>query len=109
MRTSILAAIAALLAAPALAQTSAGNVEAGRDLALQLCSGCHFVAAGQRPPVAVQAPPFLMLANDPAVTEFRLRNFLRTPHPVMPTLILSAQETDDVIAYILGLKHTKAR
>jgi hypothetical protein len=30
---------------------------------------------------------------------------LRTSHAAMPNLILSASERDDVIAYILSLKH----
>lgn len=96
-------AVAAMFAAgPALAQQDA--VSTGRALALQLCSGCHFVEAGQRVPMSVDAPPFPRLANDPAITEFHLRNFLRTPHPVMPMLILSPDETDAVIAFIMALK-----
>jgi mono/diheme cytochrome c family protein len=95
--------VAVLAAGPALAQ-QADPVSAGRALALQLCSGCHFVEAGQRLPMSVDAPPFARIANDPEVTEFRLRNFLRTPHPVMPMLILSPQETDAVIAFITAQK-----
>jgi hypothetical protein len=33
-----------------------------------------------------------------------LRAFLQTPHLTMPNLILSAKETDDIIAYLLALK-----
>jgi mono/diheme cytochrome c family protein len=103
MRAAPLAILAALAAGPALAQ-QADAVSSGRALALQLCSGCHFVEAGQRVPMSVGAPPFPQLANDPAVTEFRLRNFLRTPHPVMPMLILSPDETDSIIAFMTPLK-----
>lgn len=98
-----LVVLAVLAAGPAMAQ-QADAVSSGRALALQLCSGCHFVEAGQRVPHAVGAPPFPQVATDPEMTEFRLRNFLRTPHPVMPMLILSPEETDSVIAFIASLK-----
>jgi mono/diheme cytochrome c family protein len=94
--------LALLLAGPAVAQQP--DVSIGRTLALQLCANCHFVEAGQRVPSSVDAPPFPRIASDPATTEFRLRNFLRTPHPVMPMLILSPEETDAVIAFILASK-----
>jgi mono/diheme cytochrome c family protein len=103
MRLASLAFVTALASGPAAAQSD--TVSTGRALALQLCSGCHFVEAGQRVPMSVDAPPFPRLANDPAVTEFRLRNFLRTPHPVMPMLILTPDETDAVIAFILAQKN----
>lgn len=94
-----------LVATPAMAQTLPGNVEEGRNLALQLCSACHVVAPGQRPiHPGVAAPSFATIARDPATTEPNLRNFLRSPHPIMPMLILSQDETDDVISYILSLK-----
>jgi mono/diheme cytochrome c family protein len=102
MRTALPIVLALLAAAPALAEPD--DVSRGRAAALQLCSGCHFVEPGQRIPLAVGAPPFPALANDPAVTEFRLRSFLRTPHPVMPMLILSAEETDSIIAFVMSLK-----
>lgn len=103
MRVPCLVALAALLVSPAAAQQR-DDVSAGRALALQMCSGCHFVEAGQRVPMSVEAPPFPAIANDPATTDFRLRNFLRSPHPVMPMLILSPEETDAVIAFIMALK-----
>jgi mono/diheme cytochrome c family protein len=104
MRAVLLAILVALAAGPAMAQ-QADAVSRGRALALQLCSGCHFVEAGQRAPMAVGAPPFPQLANNPEITEFHLRNFLRTPHPVMPMLILTPEETDSVVAFILSLKN----
>lgn len=99
-----LALAPAWAAKAAFAQENPDAATAGRRLALQLCSGCHFVAPGQRVPMSVNAPPFQAIANDPDTTEFRLRNALRVPHPVMPTLILSPEEVEDVVAYILSLK-----
>lgn len=79
-------------------------MEKGRTLALQMCSGCHYVAEGQRPPAAVHAPTFETIAASQAAGETGLRNFLRTPSPIMPMLILTADETNDVVAYILSLR-----
>jgi hypothetical protein len=39
-----------------------------------------------------------------ATTALSLRAFLQTPHPTMPNLILTPEETDDIIAYLLALK-----
>lgn len=44
------------------------------------------------------------LPGDPAMTALALRVFLTTPHENMPNLILTDAETDNVIAWILGLK-----
>ena len=50
------------------------------------------------------APAFQDVAGEPAVAYLALRVFLRSPHEVMPDLMLSDTETDDVITYILSLK-----
>lgn len=100
------AAIAAIVASSAAAQEPQDAVTTGRKLALQLCSGCHFVTPGQRMPMAVGAPTFQEIARRPESTEFALRNVIRAPHPIMPTLILSPDEADDIIAYIISLKHS---
>lgn len=80
------------------------STERGHALALQLCSGCHAVAFGQRPPLAVEAPTFRDIANRADMNEVSLQNFLRTPHPIMPMLILSADEMRDVSKFIMSLK-----
>ena len=33
-----------------------------------------------------------------------LRAFLKTPHPKMPNLILTGEQSDDVIAFLLSLR-----
>ncbi len=50
------------------------------------------------------APPFQAVANDPAASEVSLRVFLRSPHENMPDLMLSDEETDNVVTYILSLR-----
>ena len=102
MRATSYAVALVFMSHGALAQD--GSVDRGRAVALQLCSGCHFVAEGQRPPSPVPAPTFRAVAINPGTSETTLRNFLRTPHPIMPMLILSADEMSDVVAYIVSLK-----
>ena len=48
-------------------------------------------------------PAFRDIANTPGMTGTALRVFLRTSHPKMPNLILTPEETEDAIAYILSL------
>ena len=73
-------------------------------LAESECAACHEVGKGV-PGAALPDPPgFQRIADDPAMTALALRVFLRTPHGDMPNLILSDAETDDLIAYILGLR-----
>lgn len=103
MRAVIPAFALCVMASPVVAQDRESG-ERGHALALQLCSGCHVVAPGQRPPAAVMAPPFREIANRPGMNEVTLRNFLRTPHPIMPMLILSAEEMRDVSTFIISLK-----
>lgn len=87
----------------AVAQSPSGDPIAGEALAREVCTICHQVEKGQRGTSFEGAPAFQDLADDPAITSLALRVFLRSPHEAMPDLILSNAETDDVIAYILGL------
>jgi hypothetical protein len=47
---------------------------------------------------------FEVIAKTPGMTGMALSVWLTTPHRNMPHLILSAQERDDVIAYITSLR-----
>ena len=92
-------------APPTLAQDPIGEPALGREMAQALCVDCHFVDVDQTAPRRSIAPSFYVLAEDPAVTEFRLRMFLiQTPHPVMPNFIFTDREADDLAAYILSLR-----
>ena len=102
-----LAATALCLASPtALAQEPLGSVEAGRALAFTVCAECHDVGRVPEQDLLFEGdpPPFRMVADDPAVTPLSLSVFLRTPHRNMPNIMLTQQESDDVIAYILSLR-----
>jgi hypothetical protein len=50
----------------------------------------------------VIAPDFQAIANTPGMTGTALRAFLQTPHPKMPNLILTPEQSDDVIAFLLS-------
>ena len=100
------AMILLLLALPVLAQAESlpGNEWEGRKLAREVCSACHSVEKAELGVSPVGAPAFQDIADDPAVTETALLVFFRMPHEGMPDLILTPAETDDAIAYILGLR-----
>ena len=106
----LIATLAALCGLPSImarAQGSAmeGNPRAGRAFALQVCALCHVVAPGQlTPPRLTTAPAFRAIANLTSTTALSLQAFLVSPHPSMPNLILTNDETADVIAYIISLK-----
>jgi mono/diheme cytochrome c family protein len=97
-------AMALLAAMPANAAEPASDPRAGERLARQWCAECHLVAEDQKRPVVAGVPTFRSLANDPKVPEYRIRMFMITPHPVMPNFMLTARETEDLVAYFRSLK-----
>jgi len=86
---------------PLAAQNSRGNVEAGRRLASQWCSGCHAV---EPKTVGLFAADFAEIAKLPSTTALSLKVFLQTSHRNMPNFILQPDEAGDIVAYILSLK-----
>lgn len=93
----------ALTSTGAIGEELLGDPAAGRQLAENVCSVCHVIAEGETAKSEIEgAPAFPDLANEPQVTALSLRVFLQTPHERMPDLRLDANETDDVIAYILS-------
>jgi mono/diheme cytochrome c family protein len=105
MRSSCSAAITLFLwAGTAMAQGLPGDPEAGRELAQEVCAVCHIVSEDQLHDPGVGAPTFFEVVDHPSVTALSLRVFLRTPHATMPDLMLSPDETDDIISYILTLR-----
>jgi len=105
IRIVMLSGILATSAGAANAQEAPGNPEAGRVYAREVCSPCHPVTpeqASQRT-IAI-APDFQTIANTPGMTASALRAFLQTPHPKMPNLILTPDQSADVIAFLLSLR-----
>jgi len=93
-------------AIPAFAQDLVGDPARGRALALKTCAVCHKVNKGEKGEKMSLAPPFQDVANERTVTPMSLRVFLRSPHKNMPNLVLTRDETDDVVAYILSLRRS---
>lgn len=92
------------VAPAAWAQDNSNAVAAGRELGLKWCSECHLVAKDQPKPPSDAVPSWYAIAKDPATTEAGLHAFFATPHKQMPNIMLSRQEADEIIAYILSLK-----
>lgn len=107
----VLSAVCALACAPALAQE--GDVEAGRELAREVCAACHPVGPDAGEAVEPLSLPFEEglplafedIANAKGVTEAVLDVWLTSTHPTMPDFVLTPEEIRDVVAYILSLKH----
>lgn len=75
-----------------------GNPERGEALALRWCTACHVVSENE--PGGDAGPAFTALMRNDTRSEFDLREWLFQPHPPMPDLNLTAEEIDDLIAYI---------
>lgn len=85
------------------AATESDSAAAGHRLAEAWCTACHVIepkTAG----ASNAAPDFVQVANLPSTTALSLKVFLRTSHPSMPNLVLTADQTDDLVNYILSLK-----
>lgn len=98
---------ATLLVAMPLAATAeemVGNPSEGLHFAREICAACHYVEPDGPP--ADELPPraFSAIAADPKTTVAGLRAFLQSPHMEMPDFILTQEQTDDLIAYILRLR-----
>jgi mono/diheme cytochrome c family protein len=79
------------------------GVAAGRKLVEAWCKTCHAIDANTVGP-ANAAPDFARVANQPSTTELALKVFLRSSHPSMPNLVLTPEQSDDIVSYILSLK-----
>jgi len=86
------------LAAPA----AAFDAETGLKIARTWCTSCHLVEPGG--PAVDAGPPFSQVANDPRLTDDRLRAWLADPHPPMPNLNLGRDEIAALLAYLHSLK-----
>jgi cytochrome c len=96
---------AALAATPWNATAQDGDVAAGHTFAREACISCHVVEPENRSSRIVSiGPNFQDIANTKGMTATALRVFLTTSHPKMPNLILTPEDTTDVIAYILSLR-----
>jgi mono/diheme cytochrome c family protein len=89
--------------------------DAGRRVAVEVCSPCHAVLPGEgvdpNPdplPFEELVPlPFEDIANTPGATEMMLYAWMTTTHPTMPDVVLEHEELRDVVAYILSLREAE--
>jgi mono/diheme cytochrome c family protein len=106
MRWSFLS-ITVIVAAVAVPQARAqefGDLQQGRALAQQVCAECHAVGVLEASSPNPRAPRFEAVAATPGMTAVALNAFLHTSHAAMPNLVLTADQTSGIIAYILSLK-----
>jgi mono/diheme cytochrome c family protein len=106
MRTLIVSAVFSILGMVAASQAQdIGDVQQGRQLALDVCASCHAVRAGQTQSPLATAPSFKEIAHMPGMTAAALAFWLTAQsHPTMPNLILSPQQVRNVSAYLLSLR-----
>lgn len=91
--------------APVAHSQTRTDVGRGRETAERLCSGCHAIDGGTGGTYQkVDVPSFRVIANRANQTAERVRAFIMTPHPPMPTVPLTLAEINDVTAYILSVK-----
>lgn len=83
----------------------------GQDAAERMCAFCHQVTPDRPPTVEAAAPSFMEIANAPGRNREYLRQFTGEEHLVetlgpqgitMPTNLLSPEEREEVIAYLLS-------
>ena len=100
----------AAIAPVAIGQTS-GDPQAGQAVAVEQCAQCHAVLPGEGvlenpnplPFDGAGALAFEDIANTPGVTAMALSAWMTSIHPTMPQILLSEDDLNDVIAYILSL------
>jgi mono/diheme cytochrome c family protein len=87
-----------------------GDADAGRDLAVQACAGCHVVSADQPfPPLLRGAPDFREIADRPNVTAASLRRTIAAL-PLVPRKggMANPDLTGDELADVAALYHDPA-
>ena len=83
---------------PAWAQ----NAENGRRLSERWCAECH--AIGPAPGKPSKEISFAAIAAKQTVSAEMIASFLRLPHATMPNVPLRGNDTQDIAAFIMGMK-----
>jgi mono/diheme cytochrome c family protein len=105
-RAVLIALLTLFLIRPYVASAAAPGADgaaSGHKLAEAWCKGCHAIEPRTAGTPAA-APDFATVANQPSTTELALKVFLRSSHPSMPNLVLTPEQTDAIVSYILSLK-----
>ena len=117
LMSALFVSLIAILAGAANGKEPAdrGNADAGRELALHACTGCHIVSDHQRfPPLLTGAPGFREIANRPNVTTASLHRTIAALPQVprngrMANPLLTNDELADVAAYIMTLREGRTK
>lgn len=81
------------------AQAQVGGAATGQKIAASTCLSCHAMSGSG------SAASLSRIAQMHSTTSMSLHAFLMTPHANMPNYRLTPDEIDDVVAYILSLRH----
>lgn len=102
----ISAAVALMFFVPAIVSAAElGDVSQGHLYAKKVCGGCHAVEAGDKFSPELLAPTFDAVAATPGMNERALNVWLKSSdHDSMPNLMLTAENLDNVVAYIMSLR-----
>jgi mono/diheme cytochrome c family protein len=91
-----------------------GDAPAGREFALEACTGCHVVSADQPFAPLLNGPPdFRAIANRPNVTAASLRHTIASlpqvpPRGRMANPLLNDNDLANVVVYIMTLREHRA-
>jgi mono/diheme cytochrome c family protein len=105
-RLAAAASVLALLIPLANAQQG-GDPQSGFNIAKSVCATCHAVRKGDSLSPRPGASSFEEIANASGVTGISLAATLHSIHENMPNFVLPVKNRDDIIAYILTLKHER--
>ncbi len=105
MSARALLLLASLLVSTGVRAQQIGEPGQGHVLARQACAQCHAIEAGPAVSPNAAAPRFEDIANTPGMTDTALSAALHTSHPTMPNVMLDSAQLNNIIAYILSLKH----
>lgn len=107
MRSALVLSVSmgALLATlqPTLAQGPRGNAEEGRLYAMNWCTLCHSVEP-ETDRTGTYAPNFTAIAKRRTTSAGALKAYIQSDHELMPNFMLSSEDADDIVAYILSLR-----
>ena len=95
------------LGGPGGARAQDVDTGAGYTLARQWCAECHDIRRGGLASRNLDAPPFSDLVENPAMTEIAIRALLRRPHATMPNIQFTAEQMDQIVAYLLSLRRAR--
>ena len=98
------ALIGMAIAVPVAQGRELDDRQKGRILARQICGECHAVRAREPGSPSAQAPSFAAIAATRGMTARALNAFLNTSHRTMPNIMLTADQTQEIVAYILSFR-----